>query len=66
MAQGGRDGTQAHVRAAAIAAEGDDIDGLVLHRALAHLDAEGCRRSERARTGAPQLRVHPRNAPGVA
>ena len=63
MGHGGRDGAQAHVRAAAVAAEGDDVDGLVLHGALAHLDAERRGRAQRAGARAAQLRVHPGHAP---
>src|SRR5271157_4094947 len=64
MAHGGRNSAQAHVRTAAIAAEGDDVDGLVLHEALAHLDAECRGRSQCAGARTAQLGVHPGDAPG--
>jgi hypothetical protein len=41
--------SQTHVRATAVAAEGDDVDGFILHEALAHLNAECSGRSQRAR-----------------
>src|SRR5579864_2459203 len=63
MAHGGRNRAQTHVRPAAISAEGNDVDGFVLHHALAHLDTEcrGC--SQCAGAGASQLRMHPGKAP---
>src|SRR5207249_5241583 len=47
----GGDGAEAHVRAAAVAAERDDVDLLVLQLALAHQDLEAGRRAERGGAG---------------
>ena len=63
MAHGCRDSAQAHVRAAAVTAKGDDVDRLVFHEALAHLGAQGRCYTQCPGAGAAQLRVHPRHAP---
>ena len=61
-----RDGGEAHIRAATIAAEGDDVDGLFLHLALTHERFQAGRRAKRGRAAAPQLGMHPWDNPGGA
>ncbi len=64
MRERGRDGRKAHIRAATIAAEGDNVDGLLLHLALAHQRLQTHRRAQGCRAAAPELGVHPGNDPG--
>src|SRR2546421_5280961 len=58
------DRAEAHVRAAAVAAEGDDVDLLVLDLALAHEHLEAGRRAERRGARRAELGMHPRHDPG--
>ena len=53
----------AHVGAATVAAESDDVDGLLLHLALAHEGLQSGGRPERSRPAAAELGVHPRHYP---
>ena len=61
--QGCRNGGQAHVHTAAVAAEGDDVDGLFLHLALAHQGGQAGRGAGGGGTAGTQLGVHPRHDP---
>ena len=63
MCERRRDGAEAHVRAAAVTAESDDVDLLVLELALAHQDFEPGGGAERRGTGRSELRVHPGHDP---
>src|SRR5712664_594512 len=63
MGERGGDGGDAHVRAAAVAAEGDHVDGLFLHLALAHQRLERRCRTERGGARGAELRVHPGHDP---
>src|SRR2546426_6124222 len=63
MRQRRRDGRESHVSAAAVAAEGDAVDGLVLDLPLAHERLEAGRRAQRRRATRPELRVHPGHHP---
>src|SRR5918993_629274 len=58
------DGSQAHVGAAAVAAEGDDVDRLVLQLAFAHEGLEPGGGADRGRTSRAELGVHPGDHPG--
>ena len=62
--QRGRDRSEPHVGPAAVAAEGDDVDGLGFHLALAHESLQSSRGPECRRPRGSQLRVHPRHHPG--
>src|SRR3954464_11273328 len=60
------DAADAHVRPAAVAAEGDHVDGLVLELALAHERLQRRRRAQRRRARRAELGVHPGHHPGRA
>ena len=64
VSEGRRDGAEAHVRTATVAAERDDVDGLGLHLALLHQRLQAGGRPERGRARRSELRVHPRHHPG--
>ena len=56
---------QAGIGAAAVTADGDDVDGLILHLAFAHQRLVGGCDAYGARAGGEQLGVHPWHHPGV-
>src|SRR5260370_40935109 len=66
MGERGGNSSEAHIRAATIAEECDNVDGLLLHLALTHQRLQTHRRAKCRRAAAPELGMHPGNDPGGA
>ena len=64
--QGGGNGREAHIHAAAVAAEGDDVDGIAVHLAFAHHRGQAGGGAGGGAAGRAELGVHPRHHPGSA